>query len=143
MKAYKVFGTGFLASAPNPSIERTLSGKPGSASHVKRRAQVNPVPIFKVIRQHNVEQQVSAKTLTFLLLVSPIEGEIVAGLEFWGYDTHHPFTVSVRSVKAEGLQRLLECETSRSALYDGFFDGTVINSAGASRRERFHYDHNN
>jgi len=26
----------WFAEAPNPSIERTLSGKPASASHVKR-----------------------------------------------------------------------------------------------------------
>ena len=107
------------------------------------RAQQFQMALFKVISQHNLDQEPNSKSFLFSLLVVSIEGEIVAGLEFYGYDTHHPFIVRVRSVRTESERHILECETSRPALYEKFFDGTLINNNGVSRQERFSYDHNN
>ncbi len=99
--------------------------------------------IFKVVSQYEGDQEPDSQNFLFSLLVVPIEGEIVTGLEFYGYDTHHPFVVKVRSVRNEDEKQILECETLRPALYERFFDGVVINSNGVSRKERFSYDHNN
>lgn len=99
--------------------------------------------IFKVVSQYETDQEPDSQSFLFSLLVVPIEGEVLSGLEFYGFDTHHPFVVKVRSVRNQNEKQVLECETSRPALYDKFFDGVVINSDGVSRKERFFYDHNN
>jgi len=98
--------------------------------------------IFKVLNQRELERKSSAETSTFCLVVVPIDGQIEPGLEFIGYDTHHPFTVVVRSVQEDDATLLLACEATWP-VYEHIFDSAVVNTSGTMRHERFFYDHDN
>lgn len=67
--------------------------------------------VFKVVSQYKIDQEPDPQKFLFSLLVVPIDGDVVTGFEFYGYETHHPFVVKVRSVKNQNEKQVLECET--------------------------------
>ena len=96
--------------------------------------------IFKILKQRNVGQTATAEPIACVLAVFPIKGEVIVGMEFTVYETHHPFKLKIRSVKRENACVFLECE-SEWPLYEGQFVGAVLDSSGVKRGEHYFFDH--
>lgn len=96
---------------------------------------------FRVLSENYSDRPDNVMNSKFVLRVEVLEGQLIPGLNFTAYCTHHPFVVTVLRVLREGSDTFLACETTWP-MYDGFFQDAIINSAGVGRREQFSYAHN-
>lgn len=98
--------------------------------------------IFKVLTQRNEARGFAGETDICHFTAFLIEGELVKGMEFIAFETHHPVPLKILSV-ANGQPYLqLTCKVDWY-LYEDQFVGAVFDSSGKKRGVHFFFDHDN